>query len=237
MIAVSVSSSRYTWAGVAEGLRDGVPLALGAAPWGIAYGIAAQSTLSTAQGLTMSAYVYSGTAQFVALDLWRHPISLMSLLFAVFAINARYLLQGMTLAPWLAPLPAWKRWGTLFFLSDASWAASLRRFENGYGDVGHLLGTCIPVYVAWLFSTWMGLAAPLQHADPKMWGLDFAVSAAIVALAGARWNAEASVLPWAVAVLTALVCERLFDGSWFMIVGGIAGAIAGAYRDGRRKDV
>src|SRR5690349_9780473 len=94
---------RYTRDGVREGLRDGVPIAISFIPWGMAYGIAAQSILTAAQGLTLSAYSYSGTAQFVALGMWKHPLAIGSLLFAVFAVNARYLLQGLTLAPWMRP--------------------------------------------------------------------------------------------------------------------------------------
>jgi predicted branched-subunit amino acid permease len=227
---------RYTRRGVADGLREGIPLALSVLPWGLAYGVAAQAVLTTLQGLAMSGYVYSATAQFVALEMWRHPLGVPSLLFAVFAINARYLLQGLTLAPWVMPLPAWQRWGTLFFLSDASWAASLRRFESGHDDVGHLLGTCVAVYAAWFASTWLGLLLPVRSVDPKTWGLDFAVTAAIVALAGARWSGRNSVLPWCVAAIAALISERLLGGNWFMFVGGIAGALAGAYRDERPDD-
>lgn len=236
---MSVSTLRYTSTGIAAGLRDGLPLALSVLPWGLAFGIAAQPILSTLQGLVMSAYIYSGTAQFVALNMWDQSLPIVSLLAAVFAINARYLLQGLTLAPWLGSLPSWQRWGTLFFLSDASWATSLRRFEDGYDDVGHLLGTCIAVYVGWLASTWVGLLLPVPATQTHAWGLDFAVAAALIALAGARWSGGSSVVPWAVAIVAALVSQRLLPEAWSdsgsMFIGGITGAIAGAYRDGRRN--
>lgn len=226
-------SVRYTMDGVACGVREGVPLALSVAPWGVAYGVAAQAIVPMDQGLAMSAYVYSATAQFAALGMWSQPIAIPSLLVAVFAINARYLLQGLTLAPWLAPLPPWRRWGTLFFLSDAGWAASLKRFEQGDADVGHLLGVCLAIYVAWILSSGLGMAAPLGRLDAATWGLDFAVSAAIIGLAGARWSGRSEIAPWCVAAAVALVMERLLGGSSFMIVGGVLGALAGACRDAR----
>lgn len=230
---IAAQSLRYTRSGVADGIREGVPLAISVVPWGLAFGIAAQAVLTSLQGILLSAYVFSGTAQFVALDMWQQPIAIPSLLLAVFAVNARYLLQGMTLAPWLMPIPPWKRWATLFFLSDASWAASLKRLEDGYDDVGHLLGTCVIVYVAWVLSSCVGLALPLQHVDSRAWGLDFAVSAAVIALAGGRWAGARSLVPWFIAALTAIFCYRWLGGSWYMFVGGAAGALAGAYRDGR----
>ncbi|HEU4602472.1 MAG TPA: AzlC family ABC transporter permease [Steroidobacteraceae bacterium] len=223
----------FTKAGVMEGVRECFPIALSVLPWGFAFGVASQPLVSFPKGLVMSAYICSGTAQFVALGMWHHPIAIASLLLAVFAINARYLLQGMTLAPWMNQIPAWQRWGTLFFLSDGCWAASIKRFENGYRDVGHLFGGCIIVYIAWLVSTVSGLLLPAERVDAKAWGLDFAISAALIAFAGARWNGRSSLLPWTVAIAAALISLRIFGGSWYMLIGGIAGAVAGAVNDDR----
>lgn len=229
-------SPRYTSHGVACGLKEAVPLAVSVLPWGVAFGVAAQVVMSPPQTLVTSAYLYSGTAQFVALGMWQQPLAIASLLLAVFAVNARYLLQGMTLAPWLHTLPAWKRWGTLFFLADASWAASLQRFENGYDDVGYLLGSGIALYAAWVLSSWLGLLLPMEAIDPQAVGLDFAISAALVALAGGRWAGRTSMLPWCVAAIAAVVSWRLLGGNWYMFIGGLAGAVAGAYRDERRNE-
>ena len=229
-------TSRYTRTDIRAGIRDGIPIALSIVPWGIAFGIAAQPLLSLTQGLVMSGYVFSGTAQFVALGMWHQPFAIASLLLAIFAVNARYLLQGMTLAPWLNSLPTWQRWGTLFFLSDGCWAMSLKRFESGSSDVGYLLGNSVIVYVGWLLSSWLGLLLPVQHLDAKAWGLDFAISAALIAFAGARWSGRRSVVPWLVAAASALISEQLLGGSWYMLVGGVAGAITGAWNDGRKSN-
>jgi hypothetical protein len=57
-------SLRYTRHGAADGLKEGMPLALSVLPWGVAYGVAAQGIVPTGQALVISAYVYSATAQF-----------------------------------------------------------------------------------------------------------------------------------------------------------------------------
>ena len=222
--AIEQARPRYTWNGFLEGLRTGFPIALSIAPWGLACGLATQSLVSLGQGLLMSAYVYSGTAQFVALEMWGESIPIVSLLIAVFAINSRYLLQGLTLAPWIAREPRWRRWGMLFLLSDAVWADSLRRFESGVVDFGYFLGASLIVYIGWVGSSWLGLAAPLHGVDLHAWGLDFAITAALIGLAGARWSGRASLLPWAAAAATALLAQRLLGGSWYMLAGGVLGA-------------
>jgi predicted branched-subunit amino acid permease len=224
----------YSRQGIMEGAREGLPIALSVLPWGFAFGVASQPVVSASKGMVMSAYICSGTAQFVALGMWHQPLAIASMLLAVFAINARYLLQGMTLAPWMSELPVWQRWGTLYFLSDGCWAASLKRFESGNTDIGHLFGGCFIVYLAWLLSTACGLLLPADHVDAKAWGLDFAISAALIAFAGARWTGRHSILPWIVAIIAALIALRIFGGSWYMLIGGVAGATAGALNDERQ---
>jgi predicted branched-subunit amino acid permease len=230
----ALASAHYSRTGIIDGARESIPIALSVVPWGFAFGVACQPIISGAKGMLMSAYIASGTAQFVALGMWHHPLAIFAMLLAVFAVNARYLLQGMTLAPWMHDLPAWQRLGTLFLLTDACWAASLERFEKGNSDIGYLLGGCVIVYLAWQLSTACGLVLPADRVDPKAWGLDFAISAALISFAGARWTGRRSLLPWIVAIVAALISLRLFGGSWYMLIGGIAGAIAGALNDERQ---
>lgn len=230
-IEPSVRMPAMTVAGVRHGLGDGSVVALSVLPWGLAYGLLAQQSLSLAQTLAMSGYVFSGTAQFVALDMWRHPLAIGALLFAVAAINARYLLQGVTLAPWLSGLRPVPRLATLFFLSDASWAMSLKRFEQGGTDAGYLLGTSLAMYAMWLVSSVAGYMVPLSSAGTASWGLDFAVSAALIGLAGGRWSGRADIAPWLVAAIAAYACHALLDGYWYMLAGGFAGAAAAAWRE------
>jgi predicted branched-subunit amino acid permease len=235
MTSSSPIAARYTYADFVQGARDGIPIALSIIPWGLAFGIAAQPLVTMAQALVMSGYVFSGTAQFVALGMWHSPFAIASLLLAIFAVNARYLLQGLTLAPWMSSLPWWQRWGTLFFLSDGCSAISLKHLESRSNGVGHLLGSSVLVYGAWLLSSWIGLLIPIQHLDAKSWGLDFAIGAALIAFAGARWSGRRSVLPWLVAASSALISAQLLSGSWYMLIGGIAGAMTGAWNDGRKN--
>lgn len=213
-----------------EGLREGALISLSVVPWGLAFGLLAQHPLSLSQAMAMSAYAYSGTAQFVVLDMWQQPLAIGAMLFAVAAVNARYLLQGVTLAPWLSDLSPVRRLATLFFLSDASWAMSLKRFEQGDSDAGYLLGTSLPMYACWVGSSFLGYLIPISSANTHAWGLDFAISAALIALAGGRWMGKTDLLPWIVAAIFALVAYQVVGGYWYMLTGAIAGAIAAAWR-------
>ena len=49
----------------------------------------------------MSVAIYAGASQFAALDLWYAPLPLATLALTVLAVNARHILLGASLAPWL----------------------------------------------------------------------------------------------------------------------------------------
>lgn len=91
-----------TW----NGFRQFLPISAFVVLFGLAFGLAATQTgLSSATSLSMSALVFAGASQFAALDMWGTHIPLVPLALTVFAINARHLLMGATLYPWLSNLP------------------------------------------------------------------------------------------------------------------------------------
>src|SRR5260221_14258741 len=113
---------RGTWRGAVEIL----PIALFVLPFGIAFGAAAAAKAVPPEiAVLMSATVYAGASQFAVLDLWLAPLPLGMLAVTVLAVNARHILLGATLAPWLLPLPLARRPLALSVLSDANIGKSL----------------------------------------------------------------------------------------------------------------
>ena len=72
----------------------------------------------------------------------------------------------------------------------------------------------------------------IPAAEP--YGLDFVGTAVFLALLLPLWQGRRSLLPWAVAAAAALAAEALLPGAWYLLVGGLAGSLAGACIDGRR---
>lgn len=226
-------SAQTRRADIRRGARDALPMAVSSLPWGLIFGLLAQPVFGLAQTVLMSGWVYSGTAQFVALDRLGARSGLAALLLAVFAVNARYLLQGMTLYPFVRHCGTARRVGLLFLLTDMSWALSLPRLQRGEVGLAYLLSASATIYLGWVGGTFVGWFVPVPLESSRAWGLDFAVAAALLGLAGSRFAGRASLLPWGVTFLVAALTWRLLPGSTYMIAGGIAGALAGAWRDTR----
>src|SRR3982074_3062744 len=97
-------------AGFNLGLRLALPVMPGMIAFGLAVGAtASRKGFSLLDSLVMNLFVYAGTAQLVAMEAWPERLTtgaIAGLLVIVATINARMLLIGAALHPWLGPLPA-----------------------------------------------------------------------------------------------------------------------------------
>ena len=111
--------------------------------YGLAFGlVAAQAGLSWGWALAMSISVFSGSAQLAAMSLIQAGEATLLTLFAtVLVMNARYLLFGATIQPWLSQAGPLRGYGSLLMLGDANWIATMRAAEKGEQDRAYLAGT------------------------------------------------------------------------------------------------
>ncbi|MGE8358880.1 AzlC family ABC transporter permease [Pseudomonas sp.] len=205
-----------------------MPISLFVVVFGAAFGLAAnQAGLSDSVVLAMSTLVFAGAAQFAALELWGEHVSLVTLAITVFAINARHLLMGATLYPWLQHLPAGKRYGVMMVASDANWAMSMQAFGNRQPGMGLLLGGGLALWVAWVIGTWLGVLFGGAIHDPKALGLDMVMGCFLLAMVVGGDKNLRLLLIWVVAACASLLAYHYLPENSHVVVGAVAGGIAG----------
>lgn len=210
------------------------PIALGLSTFGLALGLAAaEKGLSAAEIGLMSALVFAGASQMLAVELWSQPVPVLTLSVAAFVINLRYLMMTPALAPWLAHIGPVRAYGSLFFTTDEAWALALADIRQGGRDAGYLLGSGLMLYGVWVSATILGNVTGAAIANPAAWGFDFVATACFLALLVPLWSGRRDLLPWSVAAVVALIVHHMVDGAWYLIAGGLAGSLAGAWRDVR----
>jgi predicted branched-subunit amino acid permease len=229
--AAAAPATRRIAAGFLAGARDCLPIALGVVAYGFVFGVVArQKGLAPIDVLALSAAVYSGTAQLVALDLWRSPLPLWPVFLSAVIVSLRYLLICASCRPLLA------KWGwgcalaAVVLVSDANWAVTMSRAAGGRAGAGHLLGGGLVVYLAWCGSTAAGCVTGGLVPDPAAWGLDFAFTAAVLALLAGMWRGPADLFTWALAGAAAVAASFVLPGKWYILVGGLAGSLGGVLR-------
>lgn len=221
----------FTMHGLWHGARAATPLVLSAAAFGLVFGVVArQAGLSLIESVLMSALVFAGTSQLVALQLWVMPLPIVAVILATFAVNARHLLFGAALRPWFRGLPLVKAYGSLFFMTDGNWALALREHAAGRRDAAILLGSGIPVHLAWTGSTALGFVLGGLVGDPARWGLDIILPVFCVAMLAGLWKGRSDAVPWLTAAAAAVLASAFVPGYWHVLIGGFAGSIVGALR-------
>ena len=229
--------TRPARAHVLRGARRAIPIALGVFAYGVVFGaLTGQAHLRLSEALLMSGLVFAGSAQFVALGLWAHPLPIGGLILAALIVNLRYLLLGAALMPLLRGLRPPLPYAALFLLNDEGWALTMAEHRARGPDASpaetglFFLGSGLLIYPAWVAATLVGHLAGGLLGDPRRLGLDFAFTAVFVALLAGLWRGRADLLPWLVAAAVAVATERWLGGTWYILLGGVAGSAVGAAR-------
>jgi len=154
---------------VTRGIRRGLPFAC--ADWldGVAFGaVAAGFGLGVVAPTVLSATAFSGTAQFAALTVLGQHGGLVSVLVAVAALNARYVVYGLSVAPGLSRNRV-KRSAQAQLLTDVSWALSQ---EGGRPDAQVLTVVGLLELLAWTTGTAAGAFAGNLVGNVGAYGID-----------------------------------------------------------------
>jgi 4-azaleucine resistance transporter AzlC len=218
-------------AGLAGGVRASAPVALSVFSYGLVFGVLGrQAGLSVRESLLMSAAVFAGSAQFIALSMWARPIPLATIVVTTLVVNLRHVLMGVALSPTLRSLPRPLAYISAFFMTDESWALTMGAVGTGRGGAGYFLGSGLAVYAAWVAATAVGRLLGNALRDPARWGLDFAFTTVVAALLAGLWKGRSDMLPWAVAAGVAMLVHAVVPGTWYILFGGVTGSLVGVLR-------
>ena len=221
----------FSTAGLRHGARAALPAFPGFIMFAVAFGTAAaQKGLSLGETLGLSAFVYAGASQMVGLEIWQQvwtPSTILTIMTVTAVVNARMILLGATLQPWLKDEPLARTALNLFLLTEAGWLVGTRYHSEGGRDVGVLLGCGIILWMVWLVATLTGFFAGALVPEPRRFGLDLVMPIFFGVMLVPLWKGAKTALPWLVAGLVSLVVHALVPGYAFIIAGALAGVAAG----------
>jgi 4-azaleucine resistance transporter AzlC len=175
MNRATLSSTSRTKPPLVSAFRQTLPIILGYVPVGFAYGVLAQkSGLSGMNTILMSALVYAGSAQLIAVGLFAGGVAPLAIVATTFVVNLRHLLMSAALAHYLR---AWDTTHLALFsyqMTDETFALHANRFAKSQTCPAETFGINIIAQSAWVGSTALGLAASTLIKDIRPIGLDYA---------------------------------------------------------------
>lgn len=216
------------------GVREIVPLAVGIAIYGLAFGLlATQAGFSPFDIAGMGVAVFAGSSQIVFTQQWLAGAGALAALAAAVALNLRILLITASIPDVFEGRPFWQVALAAHLAADENWAMLLaRRAAGRVAGYRYLVGAGLVQIVVWPCATTLGALLSEAIPDPKRFGMDFAFTAAFIAIALTLFRGRADIAPWAVSVGVVVLCgvTGWLAAPWALVLGGVTGAtVAGVF--------
>ncbi|MEW5717844.1 MAG: AzlC family ABC transporter permease [Chloroflexota bacterium] len=214
------------------GARDIMPLVIGALPFGILYGVVCLTAgVPWWAAQAMSAFVFAGSAQFIAAGLVGQGTPFPFIVLTTFIVNLRHALYGASVAPYLRGLPAMWRAFLAFGLTDESYATTIVHYrDETRGDAAnkhwYFLGANITMYVFWQADTALGYWIGTALGDPLALGLDFVLPVVFIAILVPQLKSRSTILSALVAGAVAVLAAEL-PNKLGLLIAIAAGILAG----------
>lgn len=195
-------------------LKRSSPFLLSAFLSGIVFGaLAANAGLSVENSLLMSAWVYSGAAQFVGLQLLVAHADLAVVLLTTFLLSLRFFIYAMSLVEEVKAVPLTYRGLLAFGLIDQVFFLAKDRYKepiNERSKHAFFLACVLIFYSNWLAGTAVGiyvgdrLASSVAHL-----GFDFVATATFIAMLGPLLKKHRFLMVSLASLLLYLPCQNL----------------------------
>lgn len=222
------------WREFQDGVLTLMPAIVAAAPIALLYGaIATSKGLSPLEVALSSGLIFAGGAQLAAIELWRTPVPVATLILSTFLINARYILMSASLAPKVAHLPFWGRLLGFHVLADENWALAEQRAATRPVTGAFFFGMGAVFWINWVLWSWAGTVVGPLFGDPRRFGADFAFTAIFIGLVAGFVTSRQAVIVVAASAAAATAAFVWLGSPWHVLAGAFAGMAAAviAWRD------
>ncbi len=216
------------------GAREIIPLAIGVVVYGLAFGLlSSQAGFTWVETGLMGFLVFGGSSQIVAVERLSAGAGVTAAFVAGMALNLRLLLITASVRDLFTGRPLWQRMLGAHLSSDENWALTLARRSQGQ-KIGYwfLIGAGATLVLVWVSSSVLGVLFASRIPDPKTYAIDFAFTAAFIAISRSLWGGRQDLEPWMVAVgmVACTTWSGLLDASWAIVIGGLTGALFAGIR-------
>lgn len=221
-----------------RGAAAGLPVLIGYFPVAVTFGVLSAGYLPLAVSIFMSAFVYAGASQFMALQLLGTGTAVLQIVFAVFMLNFRHFLMNSSLAQKLmtqdgrggsthrvkVPVPLLS-----FLVTDETFSVFMT--SRAAPTAPFLFGLEIVAYGSWVVGTGLGflIGSFLPPVLQESMGIAlYALFIALLVPSVKRSLPAGVVAAAAAAVHTFLRSATAIGAGWSIIIAIIAGAVLGA---------
>ncbi|MDE7302931.1 MAG: AzlC family ABC transporter permease [Oscillospiraceae bacterium] len=212
------------------GMKSGIPIIFGFIPVGIAYAIMARHAgFSAAETVFMSAAVFAGASQMMAVGMYAQGASVVALILTTFILNLRHLIMSTCIMNKMRSEKNSMKLLAAFGVTDESFAVfTTEKQENC--TMSYFLGLISVTYLSWVTGSAIGAFASDFLPTILTASLGIALYAMFIALLmpNLKHNFRLGLLAAFTAVMNT-VLSRFIASSWAMIASTLICAAIGVF--------
>ncbi|MDF2530334.1 MAG: branched-chain amino acid transporter permease, partial [Gammaproteobacteria bacterium] len=154
---------------------------------------------SKGQIILMSAGIYAGAAQVIALKIMsQSDFPLLGLILTIMTLTLRYSLMSFSIRAYFKELNPKSIGIALFMLMDENWALCSIKAKSLCSSsflYGYFVGSGLSAYVSYVICTVLGLSIALLIHQPMSTQINFVFIALFVGLLAGSWRGKQEILP------------------------------------------
>ncbi len=194
-----------------------IPVLTGYLFIGIAFGVMfAEKGYSFLWAMLMSALVYAGSGQYLAVNFFVPGVSFLQIIFLTLMVNIRHVFYGISLLEKFNNMGK-KRWYMIFGLTDETYSLlCTTKTPEGVDEDKFLFVISIMNQSYWVIGSAIGaIAGTLIPFNSE--GIDFAMTALFVVIFVEQWMDKKNRIPEVIGVAIAVICLQIFGTDGFVL--------------------
>ncbi|QSJ15215.1 AzlC family ABC transporter permease [Nostoc sp. UHCC 0702] len=223
-----------------KGLQAAIPIVIGYIPIAVSFGIiSTEKQLSVAASVLMSATVYAGASQFMAVSMLAAGTPFLEIVIATLFMNLRHIVMNLSLLPQLHGMSDTNKALFSLGITDETFAVASLIKDNDIRTVPGMTGLIMFSFLAWVSGTILGswIALFLPHVISR--GMSVALYAMFIALLvpALRQNRK-YILVVAAAIIINAVLQNFISSGWSLIIAIVLGSFFSPFleRKGRTSN-
>lgn len=195
-----------------DAFHDASPIIVSGFVFGLVFGVLASNSGWTSWSATlMSALVFAGASQFIAVEQWASGhSSVLAVVLTTLLVNLRHVLMCVSLRrPFrhesrIKLIPSFA-----LLLIDETWALAEHRFRTSKPSLAYFVQAGLLIYCGWVGGTWIGTQVGSHIPHPTDLGLDFTFIAMFLSLMVLLWQQPSDCIAWVMSGIIAYFAARL----------------------------
>lgn len=194
-----------------------LPVMAGYIVLGFGFGlISAEKGYGVFWAVAMSAFIYAGSMQYVALDLLTGGVSLITAALTTLMVNARHLFYGITM------IEHYKKTGyrkpyLVFALTDETYSLLCSgKAPEGLSFKSYAFAVSLFNQCYWVLGSLLG-ALVGRESSFNTKGVEFAMTALFITVFVEQWKSTKEHAPAIIGVVSSLICLFVFGAEDFLI--------------------